>query len=484
MHILQIVTKNTSTIDFSLPLLGKIRKDHPDWRLSILFCTFDKRQILRRSEYFPLKFGKFKIVEYDFAAFLKKPYRLIEPFLRYLFSAAQADKINLRELYRQCRGEYYITRLIRLMRILIKGGTLREFASSLLRNALVQVERRIAPRMIQMNSILPELGADVILFDNRTTTTFYGRDAFYAFMNRAARPVILLPHGPHYRDPVSEFTAFDEKNPKLPEYCDYWMPLRFGTPWVYAPQQKEQFAIVGYPGLDSDWINHSQGNPSLDGSFFHGRKRVRKKCLFIVRRYLPEGVERAPDLDPFIIDYEDFFIPLQALATALYQSEEDIEVIIKPHPVNNYKTLAHDFTKVGIKNWRITHDPIYAVLPEIDIVVSIFSTILLVPAMAGIPTIVVETKLQRHVHQGWPLLEKLYKGFNFYLENVDKFPDTFHRIMTGLATGEIDLACRRDMTHLRYFFPDGATQSCQDRLESLGYGQKDDTTSFTAQIAS
>ena len=467
MHILQIIVKNTSTMDFTLPLLWKAHESHPDYRPSILYCTFDKRQILRRSGYYSHQFEACGVTEYDFACFLKKPYCYFRPLLRWMFSRSPADKMHLRELFQQCKGSTHLSRLVRLILLLLKGQTLRAFVDSLVKSALVWLERHTAPKMIPVETILPRLAPDLVLFDNRSTTTFYGREHFYAYFDEHQKPVVLIPHGPHFRDPISEFTPFDEQGQILPTYCDYWMPLRFGTPWICTPKQKKQYAVVGYPGFDQDWLTNVMNRSAHVASASDKRTR---KCLFIVRRYLPAGVQREAGLDPFIVDYEDFMEPLKALSEAIRLSGEEIEVIVKPHPVNNYKELAHDFAKAGIQHWRITHEPIYAVLPEVDLVVSLFSTILLVPALAGIPTLVIETQLQRHVHQEWALLRDLYTKLSFYVEHAEAVPTTFQKILVG---GEvIRVACRQDIEHLRYYFPDRAIAAGLNRITWLMTRQK------------
>jgi len=164
--------------------------------------------------------------------------------------------------------------------------------------------------------------------------------------------------------------------------------------------------------------------------------------------------------------------PLKMLSEGIRRVDEDIELIVKPHPVNNYKVLAGDFEKAGIKYWSISHEPVYALMEEVDIVVSLFSTILLVPAMAGIPTIVAKTRLQEHVHKGWGLLEKMYTGMQFYLENVDKLPETFCSVLGMVNSGDSEKCCQDDINHLRYYFPDGATTCSLERIEMLAGTEK------------
>src|SRR2546430_64 len=81
-HILQIVIKNTSTMDFTLPLLWKIRQEAPRTKVSILYCVSDKRQIVRDGSYFSDFFKQSDIAEYDFGDFLRPGFRRWERLWR------------------------------------------------------------------------------------------------------------------------------------------------------------------------------------------------------------------------------------------------------------------------------------------------------------------------------------------------------------------------------------------------------------------
>ena len=468
-HILQIVIKNTSTIDYTLPLFGDISNKRPEVRLSILYCVFDKRQILRKSRFYSDSLKKYRVQEYDFADFLKQPYKSLSFFFRWMFSKAPADKIHIREKYRSYRAQTRGSRpVFSFMFYLFKNHSVTSLASSAIRNFLLYLERKMGPRIISLEKILPDLNADIFLFDNRAKTPFYGRDLFYKYFDQVKRPVILVPHALHLRDPVSEFCPFDEKGHPLPDYCDFWVPLRFGTPWVQVPERKAQFALIGYPGLDSQWLTFlRQKGMSAKPSRNNQSCSPEIKCLFIARRYVPAGETRPPDLDPFIVDYDDFFVPLKTLAEAVDRSGRNVKVIIKPHPSNNYTMLAGDIRKIGLKNWAITYEPVYALLGEVEIVVSLFSTILLLPAVAGIPTIVLNSKLQQHVHQQWDLLREIYMGMRYYVENVEQLPKIFCDIVTEIGTGGNGKAVSHDIDHLRKYFPDGATAFSLKRINML-----------------
>ena len=188
--------------------------------------------------------------------------------------------------------------------------------------------------------------------------------------------------------------------------------------------------------------------------------------MFIIRAFLPKGRIRTPAVDAFILDYAEFSYYLNLVGTALKNAGVDIELIVKPHPSNDFQALKDVFSESGIPNWRITHEPVYALLPECDFVISLYSTVLLIPAMVGIPVVLLSSRTQSVVHRE-DTMKQLYTGLRFYLENPEDLPLRLKEV--------IELASERrrtggvvwngDTEHLRYFYPDGATQRC---LELLG----------------
>jgi hypothetical protein len=167
---------------------------------------------------------------------------------------------------------------------------------------------------------------------------------------------------------------------------------------------------------------------------------------------MPEGAVRPRALDPYIVDYQDVFGPLSALAQSLKELGQDVELVLKPHPANNYSVLAADMLHSGFSDWRISNESIYPLLSEVDIVVGLFSTVLLVPAMAGIPTVLIRTELQNVVHSEWPLLEEMYTGMEYYVSDLKELTVIIRSALEKLESG-VD---SEDAVRLRYYFPDRA----------------------------
>jgi len=391
--ILHLVIKNTSSLDFVLPLFWKLRKEHPDYSLSILYCVFNKKSILRGSSYYSETFSSINVQEYDFSYFTKRWFYWLSFIFKKLLSSPRADKLSFLEI----KKKLYKLDLcaIRDLFSLIFEKILYVWV-----NAIVDFER-----------IMLFFSPDIILLDNRSRTKFPGKDEMFNYMYTEQKRVVLIPHAPHYRDPVSEFCPFDEDGESFPDFCEHWMPMKFGTPWKSLGwnMPNKRFIYSGYPGFDKEWLNFCM-RAKLD-------KNEKHKVLFVIRRFLDKDVKREKNTDYYILDFDEFYSNLILLKEAIIKQTSQIDVIIKPHPSNNYKKLRRVLKDVGLVNAQISYEPIYALLPIIDVVVSLPSTISLIPAMAGIPTLVLNTPLQQKIHNKWKILEELYSSMCYFIDN-------------------------------------------------------------------
>jgi hypothetical protein len=435
MNITMLVIKNTAALDFAAPILCKVREERPDANVSVVYCALSRRKFLRRSKFFDSVLSKSGVRQYDFADFLRPPYRSFAGLWRRMCSKSGRD------------SSPWDARLGRL-----PGG---RRVARYVRNSLKRLEDALTCRA-EVQQVLPSLAPDVVLFDNTIVTRFHGRDKFYAFLAEAQKKVVLLPHAAHHAS-VTAFAPFNETGEALPDYCEFWMPFKFDRTWEALPERKSQFAYVGYPGLDSEWLRRFKPNgprPPDNGPL---------RCLFIIRRFQRKGEARIDN--DFIYSYDEFLHYLTLLKAALEEAGTDVEVIVKPHPSNDFEALKAVFAESGISRWRITHDSIYSGLAEVDFVISLYSTILFVPAMVGIPVVLLHSSTQSIVHQE-ETMEQLYTGLRFYLEDPTELPARLGEVVDLVREqrrqGEI--VCTRDIEHLRQFYPDGATGRCLDRM--------------------
>ncbi len=446
MNILMLVSKNTAPLDFALPLLWKIKRQIPEAKVSVLYCRLSRKQILRESKFYSDVLGASGIPQYDFADFLQAPYVPLKGLWRRLCAKSNWDSSPWQRRLRQFPGG---RRVAQYMQYYL--NSLEDFLN----------------HKVRLQQILPSLSPDIVLLDiTGDPHLFYGREHFYKHFSSVRKKVVLLPHAPHHSS-TTAFHPFEKEGEQLPDYCDFWMPFKFDRTWVRLPERKSQFAYVGYPGLDSEWLRqfklgkhiHSTGKPRTS------RSEKPLQCLFIIRRFLPRGQTRGPFIDAFIYDYDEFSYYVSLVATALKKTGVDMELIIKPHPSNDFQTLRNVFEESNIRKWRITYEPIYALLSDIDFVISLYSTTLLIPAMAGIPVILLHSSTQSFIHQE-DTMRQLYTGLHFYLENPEDLSVRLKEVIEIASekrhTGRT--AWKGDAQHLRHFYPDGAIQRALERL--------------------
>jgi hypothetical protein len=425
--------KNTSTIDFSLPILWKLRQKYPLARITMMYTTINRTQILRDSTFVNIFCIENKIDVMDLSDFLIGSSPLLKKIMRAMFKETYSDNLSINKI-KELKYKNLKALCIRYLRPL----------------------ERILTRVFLNKNFLAELNPDIILFDNRTTTTFIGRDELYKYIELKKIPTILLPHAPHYINPTDEFCGFDEKNnDAMPKYTEHWMPFRFGTPWDVLPKQKEQFIYIGYPGLDSKWKNYLLSKET---------KRT-NNILIMTRKFLSKGMNKSENYDPFTLTYDEVYYFYKRLSLSLVKIKNKPTLYIKPHPSSSKIATENILKEVGIKDYIITYELFYDLLPKIDRVITQFTTSIALPIAYNIPTLIVADKLQKYVNSSWSILEVYYKGLTFYSSY-----DDFENNINNLFSEEVNRFIIKDYKHLREFFDDGSINRAIERIEYLYKG--------------
>ena len=437
VHILQIVIKNTSILDFSVPVLWGLRNKYPNARISILYMSLNKNQILRNSKFITHFCFENHIDQYDLCDFLTLNSLFISSIFRRLFSQSYADKLSFKEIRKA------------------KKNNLKSIFKNVILGYLRPIERLISKLFVCKKQILNKINPDIVLFDNRSSYPFAGRDEIYKYLELNRKPVVLLPHAPHYIDPTNEFCRFDENNEDLmPSYTEHWMPFKYGEPWKVAPAHRDQFVKIGYPGLDSCWWEYLSKT-------YQGKTKTR--CLLMARKSLPEGEQRPHNFDEFTLDYEETLNFYTLVGKAVRDSGIEIEIVVKPHPSSSEAENRKMLNQAGLENFIISYDSFYDLLPSINIVVTQFTTAISIPVAYGIPTVVVETKLQHYVHNRWPLLAGYYLKLQYYCR-PQELSVVISRLLNMPSVQAQSLA---DKKLLREFFDDNAIDLAINRLEKL-----------------
>ncbi len=422
MRVLAVILKNTAALDYALPVLWALKRAQPEADVSVLYCRLSKGEIVRDAGFYSEVLREAGIREYDYADFLPWPLRLGRGLVRGWLARSLRDRPGAAK--DTARREHW---------------------------------RGILEKRVRKHRLMETLSPDVVLMDH-TSAPIEDKAFVQAYLKAKQCPVVLLPHAPHHTG-TEAFVPFSEEQP-LPGYADFWMPFAFDQTWKALPERRDQFFHAGYPGLDSEWLQFCL-NRRPPGKRSEDRPL---RCLFVIRRFWPEGRARKPNDNEFIYQYEDMRRYLDVVVKAVQAWSGPIEVIVKPHPSNNRYRVEALMRGTALDHWSVTYEPIYALLPRIDCVVSLYSTVLLVAAMAGIPVALLHTTTQSYIHQ-WPDLERMYTGLEHYYSPPEAFAAAAAAFFNQAASPEQRRGS--DVRNLREFFPDQAVRQAVHRVTTL-----------------
>ena len=160
-HIVQIVIKNTSTLDFTIPLFWKIKQEYPKTKISILYCVFDKKEILRESKFFTEMCSELNINVYDFSDFSIGIVKSLKNIFKKIFIKSKADKLSFYEIKENIKRYNF------------------QVLPDIFKLILTKMERYILKNSIDYKNILETLSPNIIFFDNRSVSNFVGREYIY-----------------------------------------------------------------------------------------------------------------------------------------------------------------------------------------------------------------------------------------------------------------------------------------------------------------
>ena len=94
-------------------------------------------------------------------------------------------------------------------------------------------------------------------------------------------------------------------------------------------------------------------------------------------------------------------------------------MIFKPHPKASHPRVKNLLKECDLNDYIITYEPFFYTLPKIDLVISNFSTSLLMPIFFNIPTVLIEDEVQFIINE-WEVLKKMYQNLSFYCKENDQ----------------------------------------------------------------
>jgi hypothetical protein len=435
MKLTQFVIKNSSELDYTTPLLVELKKNNPECEINVVYCSFSRTQFLRKGTFYSDLYSSLGINQYDFIDFIFKK-KIISGLIRKI-TVCSADRYKFEDLLTEFK-----TRKINIKALIY----------FLVVNLIVFLQKKIEI-LANVNEILNKVDADIYFLGNRSETKFRGRDLLFKKLYLKKSPVVLLPHGTHDVHEFEDAIAFDELGEKITTFNDFWRTLEQESPWIKLGGIKDQFPYIGHPGTDSSWLNSISNNAKTNAGI---------TCLFVVRKFLQRGVLRCAGTDEFTLNYDEMLEFVNSVGDAISSVNKDIKLIIKPHPSNSFFLLKQLLEESRLKNWRVSPEPIYPLLSEVNFVISIFSTTLPIIGLYGIPIILLDSNLQKHVHYRWPFLKEIYGNLAYKLNSNLELKNLLEKIIQNL-----DSSYELDKEHLRKYFIDGSTYRAIERVKLL-----------------
>lgn len=449
MHVVQLVVKNASELDFSLPVLWDLRRRELA-QVTIVYCVADRSQILRDSDLYRDVLGRLGVRQVDFGDRLPLRHPVAKALWRRATGKPASDRHSVRQSLAALRSRSLgLSEHLTALRHLSRGGV----------DVVLRRAQHVALRSAHIANLLPELSPDVVLLGNRSFTRFPHRSAFFAELSGSGRPVVLVPHAAHetIRD---EFTPFDEEGDPLPDFVDYWLVLnQVETPSRF-PGREQRFSRVGNPCLDREWAGWLRSVVRSDVPTDGGP--CRRTLVVIGRKFVAQGAP-TPD-DPFTLAYSEMRDHLASVAAGVAGSGHPYRVVLKAHPSTN-RVLLSELLADLLLPWDVSFDPAGALFAGATAVTGMFSTALVMAVPFGCTVIPIASRVQDFVDDRWVVMKELYRGFESFVDDSSALANEL-RAAAGRVVDEDGPTS--EQAHIARFFPGGSLRRCSDRVLELG----------------
>ena len=240
----------------------------------------------------------------------------------------------------------------------------------------------------------------------------------------------------------------------FPKNYEYWLASK--QPFVIEQLKETPHKIVGYPGVDSKWLNLFK--------YDHvGKNSSNEVNILLNIRHFGQKRNLEPAKGKYV--YEDVFNFFYTLKTYI-DSLDGIKVnlFIKPHYYVNFKSFEEIFNKLEIKNYEFLRTSIYNSLMNINFVIGLHSSVNLISTLAGIPTLLFPQVLTEKFKNEDSKTKTIYEGLQGYCKNEDEFKLKFELFLDKEKREEM---LQKDKKHLRGFFEDGTIEDIKKYLISL-----------------
>lgn len=446
MKIIQLIIKNSSTLDFTLPIFWSLRSSKIEAEIVVLYWSLSKEEKIFASPYTLEFMKKYNVSEMTLADFSKKGCGIIVKISSYFAKVILPPSTPIKEA--------------------LVSRNLNAVLDNLCFRLFQPFKSLIEDKAIDYDELIRTLNYDLLFYDNRSKIDKINYSVIKKWMDEINKIVVLTPHAPHY---IRETDGFSPLIPDLVELTSYsrvWYTHKLSRPWVNYESYRSAFCLTGYPGFDSTWLKHVKGEyagkktPGTINVLIPGRKFYAKKVKKINKdEFVTQTYEEALD---FLNQAHD------AINSSAIGKAVKINLIYKPHPSSQLSLVEKLIKESKFQTAEIFTDLVYFALGKTDFVISPYTTMLLIPCFAEIPVILANSLLQERINSNWAVVDQMYRGLEFFSRNNEELKINCEIVLNRLAK---EMVNEKDQKHLSKYFPSSTLASVMDEFMKTSTNQ-------------
>lgn len=405
-RIVQLVLKNTSTLDFTIPIFQRLSLDDR-YECTVIFWGWDEREFLRSGSCYKRYLNEYGVNIKCLSDFIPT---WIGRLLR--SGGTRADRLSFLEIRRLA--------LVDPLSVVL---SVYKYVSYSIKNIIGAIFLR--PEAVVSSKI------DCLLYDLRKNERYFQSKILKEYLKGSGLPIYFIPHAPHMRTPDGDFVDFFDGLENFPK-CNYAVCHKFAKPKHIEGNTPLNYFLSGYPGFDNDWLDILKKKDKLC--------QKKKKILYIGRRFVHPDVK----IEGFDIYTQSFDLANSnlGLIVSAVGNLDAAQIIYKPHPNVNNSLISSLISKYSSVDISVSYEPIFEVLKDVDYVISEPSTVVLISGIMNIPTAIFDGALQAEVEKSWVELKWLYEPFEKVknIKDLNKFinrHESFHFERSRVAENRI-----------------------------------------------
>ncbi len=353
MKSLTILVKNTSELDFLIPLIDDLNTSSHTVFFSSLFVD----SVIEKNSFY--------------------------------YKHLVKNNVNIKSYINLIKFKTLKSLLCNFKNIFINSN--KKKSNYIIHKGINFLEKFIIKNFCEFN-ILDIILPKIIFYPNRNDKKFLHKKELQDYLRSYDNKIIFVPHGPHYNQKNSLFFTF---NSKFQKNYNYWLSFPKDKIWEKYKKNLTCFSKIGYPMFDKKWIDKIERIEQKD-----------EKHLGVITRQF-YTVNQKINPNEMTLPYDEFFRFMKEVKK-VSDYDKNIKLLIKPHPSTNLRELKKILIKLNINNYELNFDPIFIFERKIFASVSVLSTSFLYLYLKLKPVFFYESESSRQHLESWPLLKKIY----------------------------------------------------------------------------